>query len=277
MPGCRQSSSKRVKQFRQSVFNASANPRLRQNGTSSVRRSLVPQAPQGAGLCKVNSERTVRLEQQRVDEQAAPSPRHEDGDLGAVISPTTPAVDGTNPQQQEDAYSDTEAPSWGLRQVSSQDENAVLSDREDALCEDEDSGADDAARGNAQVDDNAQLEGDAVLSVAVAAPPLSAPAVTIRPVLSPYVHLCISPFPFGRHSIRFEATDRPIMSDPQFRTQNAYVTPLVVEGAAAPCAVSTLTIKRIGRKNKYGNLLFLLPGGRCSLFCGVGHHGNVWL
>ena len=88
-------------------------------------------------------------------------------------------------------------------------------------------------------------------------PVRKAPPVEARSLVGPYIWLSVTPFPHRMHAVAFMPADRPWEGDSQANANGVYVTPHSLD--PAPCFTGKR--KRIGRKNKFGALLWSIPEG----------------
>ena len=166
------------------------------------------------------------------------------------------------------------------------DEDDGSTEGDDDDCSD---GADDDSEAN---EDGTQEEGSTKPAPSGAAPRPrivaqsggNRPTVEIRKGLPSQVIVSVSPFSHRMPKVIFQAADQPITADPQHSVPDAVVIPKGLNNGIPPHAGRQ---KRIGRKRKFGNLLFCLPDGavrfssvisifKCSGFAETSNKEDPW-
>ncbi|CUG68096.1 tubulin-tyrosine ligase, putative [Bodo saltans] len=161
--------------------------------------------------------------------------------LKAKVSPVISPTSASSAQEFDDLDNDEEE----------HDDNQQANEGDD----DDDEGAD----AEAEEDAAAVAEMDIAFTQKLAKdePVRSAPEVVVRSLRSPFVWQSVTPFPHRLNTIVYPPADAPWDGDPKAKVASAYVTP----GSLDPMVTNEGRRKRIGRKGKFGDLIYDLPEG----------------
>jgi hypothetical protein len=228
-----------VKQFGTAGSSARAAQKLRsQIQIASQQQYSDATKPSSGQVTATEIGSVIMLEQQQQKPRTTSSP------LLATVKAKTSPVSPDSLGSKKDLTSD--------RECDDDDDNE---DTQPNDGEDDGEGAD----GEEEEDAAAVAEMDVALTQKLTKdePIRSAPEVVVRSLQTPFVWQSVTPFPHRLNTIVFPPADSPWDGDQKSKLASAYVTP----GSLDPMTTHEGRRKRIGRRGKFGDLIYDLPEG----------------